>query len=464
MRGIGDRLRSAALGAAVRGFVALGWKRPLALLYAGLVEERLPGGGRRRVPRRSSDTRPVLLALSAEQFRGDLQCFADEGTFRVLELHANVQRKLIYRFFPAETIWPDIINPKDNEALAVGKRQLRTFFAGLLPHLYERLGVDCVLSPHLHYDSDIDWGAVSQQLGVLYVVLHRENLYACPRLVRFIRDRFASLDTTFEGEHIVVHNEIVRQVFIDNGFVAPEAITALGCMRMDLLVERLRRHRRTAVPRRVTLFPFAIPSEREESGRRLRMAFDRLHVALVTYAEANPDVEVVIKPKEKWAAQFHQNFERAMDGAGLNANAIPNLIVRDDLDAQDLIFSSAVVVGLNTTTLIEAGVARCRAVIPYFEAMQHESVDDRIYFRDRFDNLIVATDEDELYAEFARALAGEALPEAVHQAYCELFETYVSTLQGTAVPAYVASLKQLCDFRRTGEQTEGSRQPVNEVA
>lgn len=448
------RLRSLALKLAVTVLIDLRQFTLLAHLFSAMAIERMPDGSGRRF-RRGADKRPTLLALSANQYRGDPECLAADGTFRVLELTQYLQRKIVYRYYPAAALWPEIVNPRDREDLIESKRRLRQFLAKFLPKLYQVLGVRCIISPHIHYDTDIDWGPVSQSCGIPYVVLHRENLYASPGLIRGVHARFASLDTHFEGAHIVVHNETVRQVFIESGFVTPDRVSASGCMRMDQFARRIRQPRNPeTVPKRVVLFPFAITPEDKEEGRRRRPVFDRVHVSLVRFALERPDVKVVMKPKAKWAGQWREQLTRALQPAGLSTEGIPNLIIRADLDAQDLIFSSAAVIGLNTTTLIEAGVAGCRAIIPYYRELQDPFFDDLIYFRDRFVDLITATSDDQLIEEIGNAVSGQTLPQSVEVAYRKLFEDYVSSLDGGATKAYVGTLKRICDETTGATTTE----------
>ena len=60
----------------------------------------------------------------------------------------------------------------------------------------------------------------------------RENLVASSARVKFFTDRCRKLGK-FQGSHIITHNEIIREIFVRSGYVAPDNITSLGCLRMD---------------------------------------------------------------------------------------------------------------------------------------------------------------------------------------------------------------------------------------
>jgi hypothetical protein len=63
--------------------------------------------------------------------------------------------------------------------------KLRTFLKIYLTALYKKLGVDGVIGAGINYKQDYDWGFVSDEIGVPYIVLQRENIANCAKWRNF---------------------------------------------------------------------------------------------------------------------------------------------------------------------------------------------------------------------------------------------------------------------------------------
>jgi hypothetical protein len=438
-----ERFASLRLALQVRLYVWFGAIGALErLIVASIRGDGRPGGGAG-----ASDQRPVLLALSADEFRGDIRCLREDGSFRVAELHSSILRKIVARFFPSTIGWHEIISSTIRPDLDANRRRLQAMLGKLLPRVHARLGVSAVISAHVHYSTDLDWGLVSQSQGTPYIVLHRENMYASENMERVVSARFRAMRMRFGGEHIIVHAEEVRNIFLSTGYATPDRVSALGCMRMDAFIRRIasEQAKQAVLRRRVALFPLSLSvGKTTERNRRLRPWFERLHVCLARLAASDPTIEVVMKPKSKWARTWRANLDAVFQKANIDPDKIPNLVIRDDLDVHDLMFSSAVIIGINTTTLIEAGLAGRYAVIPYLEELQDPYFDDWLKFGDAYDELLLARSEEQLLEEIRKGLAGEPLPDSVREAYRKLFARLVSSPAADATAKYVQQLRLSC--------------------
>ena len=84
-----------------------------------------------------------------------------------------------------------------------------------------------------HYHQDWDVGTAAERLGIPYIVLHRENSFiAAPATKQEVMERMKH-SHPFTGRLIIMHNSMARQCFIDSGYVKPDAIVSIGCLRMD---------------------------------------------------------------------------------------------------------------------------------------------------------------------------------------------------------------------------------------
>ena len=178
--------------------------------------------------------RPTLLALNPMRFRGDLEILASSGHYRVLRFSFRYQASLILAFFRPEDR-SDAFRfyaPNQTDELQARRAKLHRYLGRLLPPLFERIGVDAVISPAIHYKQDIDIGAVARDLGTPWIVMHRENFKASPGHRADILTLGRSY-RRFLGSQLIVQNEIMRQDLIETGFVSPDHISNCGCLRMD---------------------------------------------------------------------------------------------------------------------------------------------------------------------------------------------------------------------------------------
>ncbi|MFQ6016733.1 MAG: hypothetical protein ACE5KF_00910 [Kiloniellaceae bacterium] len=416
----------------------------LTWLYARVTEERLSDGTLRRPAGPSRDDRITILALAPQQFRGDLHFFAASGEVRVLQLPEQWKTRLMYQFYPqglrqAQILWQHI-NARPDEPRAAARHRYRLFLRGFLPRLYRKLGVNCVVGHHVHHPANVDWGAVSDELGFPYIVLHRESLLASPHMREWVKARVAELGR-FEGSHIVVHNRVARETFIDAGFVEPERISSLGCVRMDSFLKRIAgAEPRLSGRKKVTFFALGLGGVLAD---QLFPFFRDVHVTLARLAMRHPELDVVMKSKPKYFPQWCQMLQKAFDEAGISADRIPNLHICCDLDAQTLILDSNVVCGLNSTTLLEAGIAGKPVVLPYFGALRDPQYDARLQFREGFHLFDVATTPEAFEALVLERLDNPGVDRAAMEGRGTLFEKYVSNLDGNATEKYLGLVRQI---------------------
>ncbi len=133
--------------------------------------------------------------------------------------------------------------------------------------------------------------------------------------------------------------------------------------------------------------------------------FDQVHAAMALLARRYPDRTVHIKPK--WMGGWAERVEDAIRRlTGLSPAEIPNLRIGADIGAQELIRRSGVVVGINSTALIEARVLGRPVIVPVF-AEAAERYRGNVYFQKFFgSDFHVAETLDALVAAVAELLSG----------------------------------------------------------
>ncbi len=380
-----------------------GWVWPLAAYYAWRT--------RFFNPLKSSFTAspengraPRVLALHPERLEADLRAVAATGRVKIIPFPFDWQGQLVSLFFG-----PELRGVPYSDIPSEAKAALRQFLMRFLPRFYWMAGVEAVVSPNFMYVQDQEWAAVTgAHTPVAYTVLYKENLkdpgFA---MAETLRQNFKLVD--FGGDQIMVGGEGPERLIVDSGLAPPDKVISCGMPRLDDLFGRARQRPVGEAPRRVVFFSFSllsaayyarlkkkpnvIPRRGEPGMWRL---FDGAHQGIARMALKRPDVQFVIKAK--WGGRWLEAIHESLALAGLDPAGIPNLTITDQGQSVDYVLDSRVVIGFNSTTMLE-GLAAGRPVInPLFGEALDPEYRGYILFTDEDGAFYPAKDE----AEFER--------------------------------------------------------------
>ncbi|MGE4552513.1 MAG: hypothetical protein AB7D57_05345 [Desulfovibrionaceae bacterium] len=407
-----------------------------------------------------ADAPYTLLALNAHRFRQDLSILAERFGFRILKLSKPGQSLIPNLYWP-EHFHPTsaYFRPAPGSPLAETQGRVRAALGAVLPGFLRAVGADAVLSAAVYYLNDWDYAAACAARGIPYLVLYRECFVADAREQDIQRATFQEIGP-FPGSHVIVHNQTMRRLMLETGFLPPDRVSAPGCMRMDPFVERIRATPPLPpdAPKVLTLFSFVhcigiletCNSWAPDRDAGFVELFDHTHAQVARLAKEHPDITVNIKIKWTADEEWIQHIHIALAKYGLDAADIPNLHILWDEDAQDLIMASQVVVGFGSTTLAEAAVAGKRVIIPCFaEALDPKNADN-VLLRDDFDCFDVAHAPDDVTRLALEGFAHPQVPEPVMARRRDIFERYVSSLSADAGAQYAATIRRVIDEARGG--------------
>lgn len=372
-----------------------------------------------------------LLALSPNRFRSDLEILNDTGKFQIFEMPEYWQYAILNLYYGQD----------------IARRDL--FLRNFLGAFSTILGIQGIVGAAVWYRQDLPWGNVAQSIGIPYVILHKECFKPEPTQMRKTVEKALSYGQ-FRGEHIVVHNSPMREALINSGYVQPEKISALGCMRMDKFVRRtaLKSVSTSQCPL-ATFFSFTLgvglddlgvdpfPRNSEDGWKDL---FDKSHIAFAKLACDTPNSNFIIKTK--WSGQWTDRIKRILEDAGLPLENIPNLNLGTGSDAHDLILKSNVIVTFGSTTMLEAGLAGKPVVVPDFSEAQHPVFSDRVKLRDDYDIFDIASTPEFFMQKIAEHLENPKVDAQYETKRKHLFEQWVSAIDGCSTQRY-------CDLLRS---------------
>ena len=278
------------------------------------------------------------------------------------------------------------IDPK----VEASKIRYRYFLSSMWNYYKRIFPVDLVISANFGYYKQRELATALEDRGTPYIVLQKENFNGItPQRAAFWRAVYAEGRGQFTGRKILVYNEIERDLQISSGIVEAAKVVVTGMPRFDRIHRwRMANAGRRAVQARprVLFFGFGrsdkIPTLINKQKRALspsgasailnnvqcqwsNVSWERLcagtYEAIVKFSRSRPDVEVVVKTKSR-AAQIDDTLE-FLHTVGQPPD---NLRVQIGGDPFELLIVSSVVVGFNTTGLIEAVAAGKPVIVPHF--------------------------------------------------------------------------------------------------
>ncbi len=462
---------------AIKGFIKLfvsaHFTWPLVYMYSRVIEEVQPKTGN------GGNDKPTILTLNSHRFRGDLEILANSNKFRLLKVPFDWQCYILALFNTSEVKkkygLEVYFNPRDNKKLIKIQYKSRKLLKIILSSLYTRLKVDCVMGAAVHYGQDYEWGMASDEIGVPYIVLHRENIFlSSPKSAEWFSNLLKQRNG-FKGRHIIVHNEIARDVFVDSGYIASNNISALGSLRMDKYVAKVKSYnnvhynKSSHIRKKVTFFSFyhgvglegLMPQWSDNQNHGFVRLFEHVHVSMARFAMQMRDVDFVIKPK--WGGSWITKIETVLKENNIDVNKIENLSILPvaslkmnetqkvpDTNAHNLIFESDVVCAFQSTTMLEAAIhADKKVIIPYFDEAKYPEYEGYLQFKDYYYLFDVAHSVDELEKLIIEGLEKpKRVDKDLLRKRYELFEMHVSSMEGDALDKYVNVINQVINERQ----------------
>jgi len=443
------RLLKALRNALLKIVVSNRWYGLVAILFFFAIKELSVNGKTNSLSLRKRDNKISLLAFSPRGFRKDINCIVSSKEFRMLVIEDYWMARITSLFYTkGQPKYNFNFNPDDLAfKYKTEQKELRNFLYHFLSKLYRLVRIDCVISPHPRYVSDMEWGAVSTKMGIPHILISRDSQFASsPYLLNKMKGLFRDGLPKFEGKHIIVQSELDKEVYIDSGYVSPDRISSLGCPRMDDFIRKSKGKRLDAKERRkkVVFLPFTYKEKGTFDLLDLRSYVEELQLFFIRFATKFPEIDVVIKPKLKGLKLWEKEVMFKMIGdTRIENSKILNLIIRDDVDIHSLFLESDVVCGLQTSALIEAAVIGLPVIIPYFKDVQNQKYDERLFYRDAFDLFDIAKDVNELESLILKRLHNQTIDKKIMEGRKALFESLISSLDGDATEKYVTLIKEI---------------------
>ena len=392
-----------------------------------------------------------VLVFNSMRFRQDIEVLARHPRLRLYAMPTRAI-ELVQAIFsdPGHTPRNDYYLEEDPVILAL-REKIRAYIAIIAPYLKLR-GLDCSVTPSIQYNNEQDWAAGLDAGGFPFIGLHKEFTISDEKDVVRRIGRHRELRRKFLGSYLLVTNENARRLFSESSVFPREKIQVMGLLRMDRLFDPNSpyRRRKNQKPQAI-LFSFghfsggiASPEKRshyfsQNDDFGFVQLFGDVHAAFAEMAIANPDVDFKIKPKnvEDWWIREIEAVTRSATGRSISE--IPNLSIVSTT-APELIRDASVVIGFNSTVLLESLILGRMTVLPVFAEAATKYPDNvhLIKYREAFS---VASSKAELKELIGQGIANQASRSDAGRMH-EMMQFYLGFDDGRSLDRFVRYLDE----------------------
>lgn len=338
-------------------------------------------------------------------------------------------------------------------AVEASKSSYRKFLRQVWERFTASLRIDAVIGVNFGYYTQREFATALEESGTPFVILQKENLNGMtPRRAEFWRVVYEKGRGKFTGRKILVYNDTERDLQISSGIVEPENVIVTGMPRLDRIHKWRRENAGMEIRSpQVLFFGFSrkdkVPgrsiekwkargllsttADLEEMGEQWsERSWDQLCTGtcqgIADFARSRPDVQVVVKTKAH-TTQTEETIELLKDGGDLPSNI---KLIRGG-DPFELVTGSSVVVGFNTTGLIEAVAAGKPVVVPWFGEVNNEAMRDIVL--DLADAVDYARSPEELVRRISAQLeTGATVPRELPESSAKMLRRLVGNDDGAA--------------------------------
>ena len=387
------------------------------------------------------------LALTHTRFRYDIDILNKSSELSIYKLPLKIQYLILIPFEKYLYEHKDkIFYPNDKlDKIKISNQKYILKILNLFFGYFK-----FTLTASVSYVQDYDISKAAKKAGLKYIILMRENF----GIVKKQADDITNYYNAFEkstADLLIVHNQSTKRLFGNIKMFENSNIQALGCIRMDEYLEKLKKVRvkDSKFSKNITFFSFSTNSGCHlaetpriaafEKKRGLVKFFKNTHNIVINFAKQNPSIQVNIKTKwsQNWIDLIFKNWREYSGDSKFPINC--NITALDD--PHELIIKSDLVIGFNSTTLLEAGLRDVPIIIPKFDEAS-DIYNDYFDFEEYKGSFIVVNNPDEFNYLLSKSLSNPGISQEIKERRKILFQNYVSSLDGQTKGRYIEAIKK----------------------
>ena len=270
--------------------------------------------------------------------------------------------------------------------LEKAKKLYRDHLSRVLIWFQRLFGLSAMAQFNIVYWAERELSAACVEQGIRFVATHKECNWS-PAVINKSINFYSESVGSFQGSAVSVYNSTTKKIFTAAGIINENLVSVPGCARLD---ESHKYRSNAKLPQTRTVLFYLVDGKAglaglkdEETGQWIRGAplsdgsvgdwsamVAKVNAAVMDLATTNPDIQVICKGKTGLADhQLGQLVEAAGGGS------LPNNV---DLIAggvgHKLIEKASVVIGFNTTAVMEAMAAGVPVIVPNIFSEQEKQI------------------------------------------------------------------------------------------
>lgn len=308
-----------------------------------------------------------VLCLRRTIFMEDVQALVEYGEDVQYSVLEREYIKIIFRHFLTKSGQEEVTgaNYHLSSPKIKGIKKYNEYLNKMLPQLIKLSPFDAFLTANFNYVESHELAKVAEKHMIPFIILHKEAMVVSSAYHNFIKNY---KDFSVYGSKMMFYNKQCMEGFLSLNLpgLTSEKAELVGIPRFDFIFSHIDNSDQTK--KQITFFAF-LPKRTfrfltKDSNvmNRVEQRTKEFFGTVRDYALKHPDTKIIIKTK---SAQFFVDYVKGLmdDDKGFE---LENLEITNFGNVSNLIKNSMAVIGFNSTTLIEAIVAKKMIISPYY--------------------------------------------------------------------------------------------------
>jgi len=386
----------------------------------------------------NSEGKYTVLCLGRSIFLDDVKAVTKYASInKYIYFEKGLIGKIVRRFLTSTELAEN--NYYSSSEFIPGREQTRTFIRKMFPVLRMVLRFDAVMSCNIGYVDQQEFFVVAKEFNVPVIILYKEGLAIKQYIADYVK---------IYGNHVshadmlLCYNEIIKKALSRANITGllSDKIKVSGIPRLDCYSHESKREKN-----QITLFSF-FPQDKttyfvqdSHINEEVFRLSEQFHYMVIRYAYEHPECDVVVKTK---VAEHYLQYVEEIRSKHFADVDIPNLLVTNNADSNSLVMTSKIVLGFNSTVLIEGILAGKQVVTPDLSKLFKKNVPWDYFFE--YPDLVNYVDS---YDELVSVLANENVqsPQIHKKLKKKFLKEYMFSDDGSSSKRVESAVTQLLD-------------------
>jgi hypothetical protein len=244
----------------------------------------------------------------------------------------------------------------EDKTINSAKIEYRNFLKKTVEIFNKKNNFLAVISFNFRYRADKELHLACKLLNIKFIVCQKESLHYNDQSA--LTDSYIDINSKngrYNGDYMTVYTEGYKNVLVKASILDSNKIYVVGMPRADYYYKQLDISRKHIL----YLLPSWKPPKFLEEEFDLKNYSNSITKLLLEFAKKNRCEKIIIKTKMS-------NEEQIILSKILEKNKLDNVILEKGGNAADLIKDSKLIIGFQSTGLIEAIILRKPIIVPYF--------------------------------------------------------------------------------------------------